>query len=246
MSQTKVDVRSLQKLSSLSAIPQARLEKLAADMDVKTIKEKTTVFDQGDGVGVVYLLISGIVRISWINQARRRVLVTPVSKGEFFGIGSLFSQTRHPYRAETLTNCTVGMIKPAKLVDAVMGMSFETYLRGTEILTGRIWKSFLRCIRGMRIPLHKRLALELLDLAASFGVQDSRGTILTLKTTHEDLADSVGVTRQMITQTLAHFERQGALIRDGRRLILNSAKLREILENDGHKASSNKRKANRF
>jgi CRP/FNR family cyclic AMP-dependent transcriptional regulator len=238
VNQTDINLKSLQKLSSLSAIPQAGLEKLAANMDVKTVKGKTKVFDQGDVVGVVYLLISGIVRISWINQARRRVLVTPVSKGELFGIGSLFSQTRHPYRAETVTDCTVGMIKPEKLVDALMGVSFETYLRGTEVLTGRIWKSFLRCIRAMRIPLHKRLALELLDLAASFGVQDSRGTILTFRTTHEDLADSVGVSRQMITQTLAHFERQGALIRDGRRLILNSTKLRKLLENGGHKKDS--------
>jgi CRP/FNR family cyclic AMP-dependent transcriptional regulator len=90
----------------------------------------------------------------------------------------------------------------------------------------------------MRIPLHKRLALELLDLAASFGVQDSRGTILTFRTTHEDLADSVGVSRQMITQTLAHFERHGALIRDGRRLILNSVKLRKLLEDGGNKEGS--------
>ena len=238
MNQSDIDLKSLQKLGSLSSIRQAGLEKLAANMVVKTLKGKTKVFDQGDAVGVVYLLISGIVRISWINQARRRVLVTPVSKGEFFGIGSLFSQPRHPYRAETLTDCTVGMIKPGELVDALMGVSFETYLRSTEILTGRIWRSFLRCIRGMRIPLHKRLALELLDLAASFGVQDSRGTILTLRTTHEDLADSVGVSRQMITQTLAHFERQGALVREGRRLILNSAKLRRLLENGGHKLES--------
>jgi CRP/FNR family cyclic AMP-dependent transcriptional regulator len=235
VNQTNIDLKSLQKLSKFSSVPQARLEKLAANMGVKTIERKTKVFDQGDVVGVVYLLISGIVRISWINHARQRVLVTPISKGEFFGIGSLFSQTRHPYRAEALTDCTVGMIKPAELVDALMGVSFETYLHSTEILTGRIWKSFLRCIRGMRIPLHKRLALELLDLAASFGVQDSRGTILTLRTTHEDLADSVGVSRQMITQALAHFGRQGALIRDGRRLILDLAKLRKLLETGGHK-----------
>jgi hypothetical protein len=88
--QTKIDFKSLQKLSILSSIPQVKLEKLAANMDVKTVKGKTKVFDQGDVVGVVYLLISGIVRISWINQARRRVLVTPVSKGEFSESGRCF------------------------------------------------------------------------------------------------------------------------------------------------------------
>jgi len=69
----------------------------------------------------------------------------------------------------------------------------------------------------MGTPLRKRLALELLDLGDSFGIQDDRGTILAVRITHEDLADSIGFSRQKVTETLTDFEKQGALIRDGRR-----------------------------
>lgn len=82
----------------------------------------------------------------------------------------------------------------------------------------------------MGTPLRKRLALELLDLGNSFGVQDARGMILALRTTHEDLADSIGFSRQKVTETLTDFEKQGALMRDGRRLILHMERLRELLE----------------
>jgi CRP/FNR family cyclic AMP-dependent transcriptional regulator len=45
VNQTNIDLKSLQKLSKFSSVPQARLEKLAANMGVKTIERKTKVFD---------------------------------------------------------------------------------------------------------------------------------------------------------------------------------------------------------
>ena len=230
MISSKLDVRSLRKLSSLSSLPPTALEKIATNLTVKAVKQKTKIFDQGDAADMGYLLLSGVVRLSWVNQAHRRVLITPLSKGDFFGVGSLFPDARHPYQCEAITDCTIGLIRPEKLIDALMGISFQSYLRGTKILNTRVWETFLRCIRGMRIPLRKRLALELLDLGASFGIQDSRGTILAVRITHEELADSIGFSRQKVTQTLADFERQQVVIRDGRRLILNVQRLRELLE----------------
>jgi CRP-like cAMP-binding protein len=67
-------------------------------------------------------------------------------------------------------------------------------------------------------------------LAAKFGVRDSRGTLLTLKLTHADLAELVGASRQRITEQLTEFERDQIIIRDGRRLILVPEKLYQIAE----------------
>lgn len=95
---------------------------------------------------------------------------------------------------------------------------------------GWLWGMLLRCVRGMGLSLRKRLALELLELTAWFGVQDSRGTILSIKPTHEDLANSVGASRQKVSETLADFEREHVFTRDARRLIINPHRLREIVE----------------
>lgn len=95
---------------------------------------------------------------------------------------------------------------------------------------GRMWRMLLRCVRGLGLSLRKRLALELLELAASFGVEESRGTILTVTPTHEDLADSIGASRQKVTECLAEFKRRRFIIRDGRRLIVVPRTLRRIVE----------------
>ena len=227
---TKVDARLLMKLKPLSSLPLRALEMLAANLDVQTVKCKTRIFEQDQTADKVFLLLRGVVKLSWVNHYFHRVLVTPLGTGEFFGVGSLFSQGRHPYQCETVTDCLIGTASPEDVVGALMGISFPAFLRANDLLTSRVWNSYSRCIRGMGTPLRNRLALELLDLGESFGVQDSRGTILAVKTTHEDLADSIGFSRQKVTEALADFEKQGAIIREGRRLILNLEGLRKLLE----------------
>jgi hypothetical protein len=54
--------------------------------------------------------------------------------------------------------------------------------------------------------------------------------LLTLKVTHEDLADLVGASRQRTTVQLKEFERERALIRDGRRMIIVPSKLMRITQ----------------
>jgi CRP/FNR family cyclic AMP-dependent transcriptional regulator len=88
----------------------------------------------------------------------------------------------------------------------------------------------IRYANFVGLGLRERLADALLELAAKFGVRDSRGTLLTLKLTHADLAELVGASRQRITEQLTEFERSKAIIRDGRRLILIPEKLYQVSE----------------
>ena len=59
---------------------------------------------------------------------------------------------------------------------------------------------------------------------------DSRGTLLTIKLTHADLAELVGASRQRTTEQLNDFENERVILRDGRRLIIVADRLRELVE----------------
>jgi CRP-like cAMP-binding protein len=80
------------------------------------------------------------------------------------------------------------------------------------------------------LDLRRRLALELLNLANRFGSADSRGLAIALNISHEDLAGIVGASRQQVTEYLNHFDRDRIIFRDGRRIIVNLAKLNNILQ----------------
>jgi CRP-like cAMP-binding protein len=80
------------------------------------------------------------------------------------------------------------------------------------------------------LGLRDRLAGALLDLSAKFGVRDARGILLTVKLTHADLSDLVGASRQRTTEQLNDFEREGVIVRDGRRLIIVPEKLYALVQ----------------
>ena len=65
-----------------------------------------------------------------------------------------------------------------------------------------------------------KLAELLLTLAGQYGVEDSRGTLLSLKITHQEMANLIGATRETVSLTLSQFKRQRLIDTDGRRMIV--------------------------
>jgi len=114
-------------------------------------------------------------------------------------------------------------------VSTLLGISFSDFsaLMGSTVSR---WEDLLyryTHFQGLNLP--QRLAFALLELARKFGVQDARGTIVILQLTHEDLANLVGASRQKVTEHLKDLERQEAILRDGRRLIVVTERLQEIV-----------------
>lgn len=225
-----IDVAALGQFKTLSGLSGAQLEKLAAGMSVEMFDRGERIFGQDEEASTVYFLVSGIVRLSLANQMEKSVLLSFLPPGMFFGIGSLFPQKRHPFSAEAFGECTVGLIEPDRLTDALLELPLEKYLLSADILMGRIWNMFLHCIRGIGLNLRQRLALELLEMAASWGVADARGTVLSVQPRHEDLANAIGASRQKVTECLAEFDPRRIIRREGRRLIISPRRLRQIVE----------------
>jgi CRP-like cAMP-binding protein len=226
------DAKSLHKLKSLSWLSAAQIERLAAGMSVERVKRHQVVFSEGEASNMVYILLSGAARLSFLNREGERVLVGLIGAGEIFGVSALLGQARRPFRCDAFSDCWVGEINPETFVDICLGVPFDIYTHAMEVTVGRWWAMLLRYANSVGISLRERLAVTLLDLAAKFGVQDARGTILTLRLTHGDLADLVGASRQKVTEHMNALERQQIILREGRRLILLPHKLQELLHLD--------------
>jgi CRP-like cAMP-binding protein len=68
--------------------------------------------------------------------------------------------------------------------------------------------------------VNAKLAELLLRLAAEYGVDDSRGTLVSLKITHQEMANLIGSTRETVSLTLSQFKRRGLIQTEGRKVIL--------------------------
>jgi CRP-like cAMP-binding protein len=228
-----VNVKDLQQLKNLAVFSTTQLEKLAANLSIKTYGKNEIVFDQDQEARFIYLLLLGVVRVSYINSHERQTIVRLLPAGEFFGIDSLNPQAHHAFRCEAFDDCSIGSIKPQTFVEIFLATPYDSFLRWytATIHPGR--NAYIHCIRGIGLDLRRRLALELLNLAERFGTTDPRGISIGLNISHEALAGIVGASRQQVTEYLNNFDREKIIVREGRRIIVNIERLGKILEGSG-------------
>jgi CRP/FNR family cyclic AMP-dependent transcriptional regulator len=224
-----LDPKSLTRLKSLAWMRPDQAAQLANDAIAMKVPRDGPIFQQGEASSKVYILLTGVAKLCYVNRDQR-VLVGLVGPGEVFGLSSLLPPTTRPFRCEAFTDCTVAVVKPEIFVDTVLGIPADRLSLVLDVTVGRWWGMLVRYANTVGLGLRERLAGALLDLAAKFGVRDARGTLLTVKLTHADLSDLVGASRQRTTEQLNDFEREGVIVRDGRRLIIVPEKLYALVQ----------------
>lgn len=226
----QVNVKDLRQLKNLASFSATQLEQLASHLSIKRFAKKELVFDQDDEARFIYLLLSGIVRVSFINSHQRQTIVSLLPAGELFGIDSLLPQAHYAFRCEAFDHCRIGAIKPETFVEIFLGTPYDNFVRWYTATIHSDRNAYVHCIKGIGLDLRRRLALELLNLADRFGTTDPRGISIVLNISHEGLAGIVGASRQQVTEYLNNFDREKIIFREGRRIIVNPERIQNILK----------------
>ena len=72
---------------------------LAGQVRLKTFAPRQRIYKIGDSGGQAYVVVSGRVRVSTVDQDQQEVVVDEPSHGEFFGFASMLEQTAHQTEA---------------------------------------------------------------------------------------------------------------------------------------------------
>ena len=225
-----VDAKTLQQLKNLAGFSAAHLKKLADNLSVETVAKNEIIFDQGDDAKLVYLLLSGVAKLSYLGDHERQTIVSLLPAGRFFGLDSLIPESDYALRCEAFEDCTIGSVKPKTLIELFSVTSYEVFLAGYVAVFLPTRAAYLHCVRGIGVDVRSRLSMELLNLADRFGTADPRGIKIALNLTHELLASLVGASRQQVTEYLNQFDHDRIIFRDGRRIVIDPKKLQKILK----------------
>lgn len=80
---------------------------LAAQVELKHFAARERIYKQGQPGGQAYVVLSGKVRVTTVDEDHQEVVVDEPASGEFFGFASMLEQTTHQTSATTLeeTSC---------------------------------------------------------------------------------------------------------------------------------------------
>jgi uncharacterized membrane protein len=75
---------------------------LAGQVELKTFAPRQRIYKIGDPGGKAYVMVSGSVRVTTVDQDHQEVEVDQPAAGEFFGFASMLEQTNHQTDATAL------------------------------------------------------------------------------------------------------------------------------------------------
>jgi uncharacterized membrane protein len=80
---------------------------LASQVEVKTFAPRQRIYKMGETSAQAYVMISGKVRVTTIDEDQQEVVLDEPGEGEFFGLASMLEQTPHQTDAIALeeTSC---------------------------------------------------------------------------------------------------------------------------------------------
>jgi CRP/FNR family transcriptional regulator, cyclic AMP receptor protein len=75
---------------------------LASQVELKSFAPRQRIYKMGDPGGQAYVMVSGTVRVTTVDQDHQEVVVDEPQHGEFFGFASMLEQTPHQTTAIAL------------------------------------------------------------------------------------------------------------------------------------------------
>lgn len=92
----------LRRVPLFSLLDDDELAVLAAQVELKTFAPRQRIYKIGDSGGQAYVLVSGRVKVTTVDQDHQEITVDEPADGDFFGFASMIEQTPHQTSATAL------------------------------------------------------------------------------------------------------------------------------------------------
>jgi CRP/FNR family cyclic AMP-dependent transcriptional regulator len=96
------DPEALKHVPLFALLDEEETAVLAGQVELKKFSPRQRIYKTGDATGQAYVMVSGRVRVTTLDQDHQEVVVDEPSHGEFFGFASMLEQTPHQTTAIAL------------------------------------------------------------------------------------------------------------------------------------------------
>jgi CRP/FNR family cyclic AMP-dependent transcriptional regulator len=197
----------MQLFSSLSS---KELQQIIAKIEIKRLRKGEIVLHQEDTSHYMYVILDGKVRVVQITQDGKEIMLAIHRTGESFGELTLIDNKTAPAMVVAAEKSTVAIISRKDFYSLLytQGKVLETLL---QILCSRLRDSWGRIQLLSLGNASQRLRMLFLSLSHEHGRKDAEGTILTVRLTHQDIANMVGTARETVTRTIDKWQKDGEI-----------------------------------
>jgi CRP/FNR family transcriptional regulator len=186
-------------LAGLSKVEKFELQK---HIILRDFRRKEIVLNEDDSINFLYLILSGKLKVIQLSTEGQEHILAIHKKGDFFGEMALLDGKTSPGTIVALKDGRIGLIPKEPFFNIIMKNSLVID-RIIGMLCMRLRQAWLQ-IRAMSFDdAEHRIRFALQELGEKFGIRDSRGVIIDLGVTHQNIANLSTTSRETVTRFLS-------------------------------------------
>lgn len=192
------------------------LEVLLRDAPRKVYPKNAIVISAGDVSDGLYMIEYGRVRVLISDDEGREVILTSLAAGDYFGEMALIDNEERSATIATTEETCFRIVSKQTFQQALADHPNIAY----QVLVGLVkrLREADRKIESLALfDVYGRLARTLLQLAK----EENGRLVIENKPTHQDLANMIGASREMVTRLLRDLTRGNYISVEQDRFVLN-------------------------
>jgi CRP/FNR family transcriptional regulator, cyclic AMP receptor protein len=180
---------------------------------------------------VVFVILSGTVKIKSDQPDGREVIIAILGPGEVVGELSLIDSDDRSADVITQEECTV-LWMDRRVFDALLESVPQLSLNLLRILSRRVRMATEQVRALCTLDVYGKVARQLLVFADQYGVPTASGVQIPLRITQTDLAGMVGASRERVNQAVVNLRDRNLITVDTsyRTTVREVDRLRSVVE----------------
>jgi len=220
----------LHNVPAFSRLDADQLGLLAASVGSQSFERGEMIFHQGSFGSVLYIIVSGQVRIYTISEAGQELALTIFRDGDFLGELALLDGLPRSANAQAMRATTTLTLHRSAFLHTIEACP-PIAAAVIEAMAARLRQTNVYAEQLSSLSAPRRVVRQLLGLAAQYGIAEGSETRIDLRLTQDDLASLSGTTRETVNRVLGLLRDQ-RLVRVERAQvsILNVAQLERAID----------------
>lgn len=195
-------------------LPEEQLDALERHAVVKHYRKNTVIIEKGDDANALYVLLNGRVKAYVADERGKEVILSQQGPGAVLGELALLADMPRTVSVMTLDDSEFLVLSKR---------SFADYLEANPGIAVNLIRSLARQVRTLTESVTDFALLDVYGRIAKILIESSveeDGQRITPKLTHQQIADHVGASREMVSKILKDLKAGGYLsVKDKRYVI---------------------------
>ncbi len=211
-------LRQLSKV--MSVLSDEEMERLVPLLTERRFRQKQLLFAAGDAPERVYLLLKGRVKVYQVAENGKEIILDVVTRGGVVGDMAIVEDNER--------------IACAQAIDETVAVSiswedFSHLLQQSPRLGFAMAELMARRLAGMQRTFMNLVSKPVSARLADTLLSRSEGGIIQLGLTHQELAQTIGTSRETVTALLSRFVTLGAIQPEEEGYLVTNAPLLEAI-----------------